>query len=66
MTIFPTQNEALLAANAVTDDISCKEFESNLVWSCVQNLQVDKLYCLFFAKLKNNQFNTNDHLNKQQ
>ena len=64
MIIFPTQNEALLAANAVTDDTSYKEFETNLVWSCVQNLKIDKLYCLFFAKLKNNQFNTNNHLNK--
>ena len=62
MTIFPTQNEALLAANAVTDDTSYKEFETNLVWSCVQNLQIDKLYCLFFAKLKNNQFNKNTSL----
>ncbi len=62
MIIFPTQNEALLAANAVTDDTSYKEFETNLVWSCVQNLQIDKLYCLFFAKLKNNQFNKNTSL----
>ena len=62
MTIFPTQNEALLVANAVTDDISCKEYEANLVWSCVQNLQINKLYYLFFAKLKNNQFNKNTSL----
>lgn len=62
MIIFPTQNEALLAANAVTDDTSYKEFETNLVWSCVQNLQIDKLYCFFFAKLKNNQFNKNTSL----
>lgn len=62
MTIFPTQNEALIAANIVTDDTSCKEFEANLVWSCVQNLQIDKLYCLFFAKLKNNHFNKNTSL----
>lgn len=48
MKIFANQDEALRAADAVTDDASYEEFRENLIHSCVR-----------FAAICNKRFNKN-------
>lgn len=59
MKIFANQDEALRAADAVTDDASYEEFRENLIHSCVRNKDINMSIIIGFAAICNKRFNKN-------
>jgi hypothetical protein len=57
MKIFANQDEALRAADAVTDDASYEEFGENLIHSCVRNKDINMSIIIGFAAIRNKRFN---------